>query len=316
MSNPTIEAEITAHAQQYPLAAEFVTNFFANSIVLLRGQIEFLILNRRERFWPLAEKLLHLNKNIDGEPERVLLEYTLAIVREQAMFMRTGEYKYSTDSFQDAYDEVYNNPDVMQAFYLEGLLMTHAFWPIHLDMHHFFESEFLTAIAQDAAQGAEFGFGHGLYLYEILQHVPSTQALGYDISQYAVEFATHLLQKNDVPTARFSLGLGDVRESLPHTDNSLDWVVFAEVLEHIPNPQFALREIARCLKPNAPVFVTSVVDSNAVDHLWLFKDLSEIDTMLTDNGLQIKARQAFVLKDYDPNTKDPTIDVAYVCTKA
>ncbi len=305
---------IESKRDQYPVAAATVERFFNESIVLLRKQMEFSLRERGDYFWPLAEKILTIDQNLGGDPIKALLEYTLAFLREQASFMKTGNYRYDTDSFNDAFAEVYDNPDVMENFYLEGLLVTHVFWPIHLDMHRFFEDHFLSAITTEKSIGAEFGFGHGLYLYEILKKFPDTYALGFDISKYSLSYAQRLLEKNGIAKDRFSLDLGDVRQPLALESNSLDWCVFAEVLEHIPNPKEALTEISRCLNPNGHVFITTAINSNALDHLWHFNNMDEVTDMLSSANLQIVSSVELPLSNYDSKTKDPTIDCAFVCT--
>ena len=106
-----------------------------------------------------------------GNPSQALLEYTLAYLKEQARFLKTGEY--SNSDFDDVLRDVYANPEVMEKFYLAGLMLTHAFWPIHFDMHEFFVHEFVPLVPNEAT-GAEYGFGHGLYLLDVLSAKPRT----------------------------------------------------------------------------------------------------------------------------------------------
>lgn len=308
-----INTILNTKEQDYPVTAAFLAQFFERSTLLLRSQIMFLLTEREAFFWPTAEKILKLNQNIDGNPIDALLEYTVAFLREQIKFLSTGDYRYDESTFDDAFKEVYDNPDVMEAFYLEGLLVTHAFWPIHLDMHRFFEESFLQQLKQEESLGVELGFGHGLYLFEILDKYPKTKALGFDISQYSLAYANKLLLQNGIAADRFDLALGDVREPLSFDDSTLDWCVFAEVLEHIPTPDFALREIARCLKPDGLAFITTAINSNAIDHLWHFNTLDEVTAMLNANNLEIVALKELPLADYDSKSKDPTIDCAFVC---
>jgi len=43
--------------------------------------------------------------------------------------------------------------------------------------------------------------------------------------------------------------VADLRKPLPITDNSCDVIICSEVLEHIPNPELLIKEMARILKP-------------------------------------------------------------------
>ncbi len=49
----------------------------------------------------------------------------------------------------------------------------------------------------------------------------------------------------------------DLNESLPYEDNTFDYVVSTEVLEHLQNPFRAIREFARITKPGGTVVVTT-----------------------------------------------------------
>jgi hypothetical protein len=74
-----------------------------------------------------------------------------------------------------------------------------------------------------------------------------------------------------------------------------------------------LGELRRCLRPGAPVFLTTVVDSNALDHLYRFASVGEIREVVHAAGLAIVAEQVFRVRDYDAAARDPTVDVALVC---
>lgn len=47
------------------------------------------------------------------------------------------------------------------------------------------------------------------------------------------------------------------RESFPFEDNQFDMVLFTEVIEHLLNPQFSLKEIYRVLKKNGILILTT-----------------------------------------------------------
>ncbi len=308
-------ADIAGKQQQYPLSVAFLEDLIDKAKIIFDKQIQFLLAERADTFWPVAEKILQLSHNIQADPLTPLINFSIEMLKQQSVYMKSGEYMYSVDEYENAYDDIYNNPDVMEKYYLHGLLMTHAFWPIHLDMHMFFENEFLSAIPSTATVGAEIGYGHGLYLLETLRHSPESKAVGFDVSQYALAFTKRVLEHNGIAPERYDLGLGDVRDGLPYEDNSLDWCIFAEVLEHIPNPDQALQELARCTKSGGPIFVTTAANNRSVDHIWHFHNLEEVEDMLNRNGLQIVKQLDLPLSRYMPNTTDPTINVAYICNK-
>ncbi|HEX3760832.1 MAG TPA: methyltransferase domain-containing protein [Kofleriaceae bacterium] len=294
---------------RYPRTAHTIRTILERSPMFLRGQIALLVKDRAAEFWPEAERLITLAEAIGGSPAHSLIEYTVVYLKEQIRFLQTKEYAHS--DFETARREVYDNPEVMEKFYLEGLMLTHAFWPIHLDIHAFFRDQFLARVP-DAGTGAEFGFGHGLYLHDVLKARPGTRARGYDISEYSKAYAGKLLRHGGIAAERFELGFADVRQPLPARPGEFRWAIFAEIMEHIPDPLASLRFLCACMAPGAPVFVTTVLNSNAIDHLYLFTHTDQVDAMLREAGFEIVAHRAFKVADYS-TAKDPSVDVVYVC---
>lgn len=307
-----MEAAVAAAETDYPRAAALVRDVIAAG-PLVSGPLKWLLRERPERFWPQAEHLATLSTRLEGSPVESLAEYTVMYLKEQMRFEKTGSY--SNDDFDEVRRKVYDNPDVMRRFYLEGLMLTHAFWPIHLDIHAFFSSVFIPRVP-DRGVGLEVGFGHGLYLLEILSERPGTTTRSFDISPFSCEYAARLLTIGGVASDRYELTLADVREPLPAEDGSQSWAVFAEVLEHIPNPAEALGELARILEPGAPLFATTVLFSNAIDHITQFESPEQVRGMLTDAGFEVVEERVLAVADYVPGSKDRTVDLAYVATRS
>jgi SAM-dependent methyltransferase len=91
---------------------------------------------------------------------------------------------------------------------------------------------------------ADLGCSTGFLLEDLHQTHPDASLIGVDMIAAGLRTA-HAA----VPEAR--LLQADVCE-LPLEDRSLDAVVSANLLEHVPDDRRALREIARVLKPGAP----------------------------------------------------------------
>lgn len=73
---------------------------------------------------------------------------------------------------------------------------------------------------------------------------------GSDFIEYPLMQARRL-----IPEAR--LVLCDLERALPYATGSLDAILLSEVIEHVADPMFTLRECARVLKPGGVVALTT-----------------------------------------------------------
>ncbi len=92
-----------------------------------------------------------------------------------------------------------------------------------------------------------------------------------DFSKEAVEQTKALIQHHfDEPTAQ-RITLADM-QNLPFDDNSFDVFISCETLEHIPDPDLALAEVYRVLKPGGRFYLTT---ENYLNFTGLYRLLEE-----------------------------------------
>jgi 2-polyprenyl-3-methyl-5-hydroxy-6-metoxy-1,4-benzoquinol methylase len=207
------------------------------------------------------------------------------MIAEQAFFRRHKRYRYSR------YDEVggivYGSEEYMRP-YMIGLAITTYLWPNHTSISRFFRKVFPTAGGQ---RYLEIGPGHGMFFLQALSSAKFDHCLGVDISPTSIAMTRRLLESKwfgefdgyDLMEADF------LSADLPAHD--FDAIVMGEVLEHVEQPDLFMRRIRELCKDNAFAFVTTVVNSPAIDHIFLFEDPQSIRDLLTASGFRIVAEQ-------------------------
>ncbi|MCK4744785.1 class I SAM-dependent methyltransferase [Candidatus Parcubacteria bacterium] len=84
------------------------------------------------------------------------------------------------------------------------------------------------------------GCGEGLIIHNILRKIPKVKIDAFDISEQALENAKKILPNNNF----FQGDITDIK--LP--SNDYDLIIALEILEHLENPEAALRELKRATK--------------------------------------------------------------------
>jgi len=95
----------------------------------------------------------------------------------------------------------------------------------------------------------DFGCGTGALLSRILKVNPKLLATGADVSKQAIN---HIKKK--IPTANFYNIKVD--EKLPFNDNSFDFILAADVMEHIYDTELIFSELKRVLKPKGKILIS------------------------------------------------------------
>lgn len=87
-----------------------------------------------------------------------------------------------------------------------------------------------------------------------------------DISGAMLDQARAAAESAGVAPDRFSASIVDASKPLPFADASFDLIVCLDLLVHLPDPQAAVRELYRVLKPGGAALIDA---SNSVP-LWVF----------------------------------------------
>lgn len=204
-------------------------------------------------------------------------------LREQLYFQRHKRYRYST--FAEVADSVYFD-DAYMSQYMHGLAITAWLWPNHREMHRYFASVIPTGV-----QGSylEIGPGHGVYMMTAMQRASYEHFEGIDLSPTSVALTTGLLESHNLPGGpSWEIYCSDFLEDELHQDK-YDAIVMGEVLEHVEQPLVFLKKIRELASDDTFIFITTPINAPAVDHIYLFESLRDIEELVEEAGLSVQA---------------------------
>lgn len=212
---------------------------------------------------------------------------------------------YACKSFEEARQEVYDSPDVMEKTYLNGLLLSQAFWINHFKILRYFKEEFCANTA-DEGDVLEVPVGTGIYIAEFMRENPSWNASAYDLSASSVAFSRDLLDLvglNKVIVAQKNVF--DISKGEKYTK-----LICGELLEHLENPEDLLERLRILLREDGKLFLTTAIWAAAADHIYLFKSAQEVRHML-NKFFAIESE--LVLNVFDAKPEDEKTPINYAC---
>jgi 2-polyprenyl-3-methyl-5-hydroxy-6-metoxy-1,4-benzoquinol methylase len=199
-------------------------------------------------------------------------------INEEIHFRRTGQYRLST--FEDAYREVYSDPNYMGR-YVRGILISQLVWDAHARAFDFFRTEFLPRLP-DKADYLEVGPGHGLFLYNAAKAPNVGRLEAWDVSQSSIAETRAALKRLGV-TRDISIVEQDVLKA-PSRHAEFDGAVISEVLEHLERPDLAIKSLHAALRPGGRIFINAPINSPAPDHIYLWETSEALVQMIEDQG--------------------------------
>jgi ubiquinone/menaquinone biosynthesis C-methylase UbiE len=204
------------------------------------------------------------------------LNMLLDFVDEQMKFFES--YTYSNTSFDAVNKALYNNPQKME-YYMNGLLLSQFIWKHHLSLYFWFSKK-ITEYIPDVNSYLEIGGGHGLYANKAMQSFKNcSRFCMLDISPTSIEIARQFINN---PKMQF------VVSDIFDYDNTqkYDFITMGEVLEHVEDPVALLKRVASFLNPGGTLFITTPTNAPTIDHIWLFKNTTDILDVITKAGLK------------------------------
>ncbi len=276
------------------------------------NQINILEQRYGNEYVEVAESILYLFELLGLDPVKIGRKYIYDYLKQLDYFIKHQDYGHS--DFNEVREKIYDNEKTMLETYMPGLLISYAYTTILYEKNHLFITEFLSRL-KNGMVGIEVGFGEGFYLWEILKKYSKIKVRGYDISTYAIKFASRMLDLAGVSQECYELQYGNIFEGIRQDDESVDFAILAEVIEHIPNPQVGIKEVARTLKKGGILYLTTVINSNHMDHISNFSSPAVVEDMLEDAHMKILKQRIYHMTDDFPESKDISVGLAYIAEK-
>lgn len=223
------------------------------------------------------------------------------IFAERVEFLRSGAYRYT--SFGEVNARVYANPEVM-AYHMHGLFLSQFLWHQHYKMYRYF-SNIARTVAPGVRRYLEVGGGHGLYLraFSGFMH-PGAEIDVIDISPTSLRICREMAAGT---AAHFILG--DI-QTMERPDPAYDFITMGEVLEHVEDPVSLLRKLGDLSAPDARIFITTPTNAPSIDHIYLFRNVDEIRTVISASGLEIVEDLAVVTEERKNPAKSAGVKIA------
>ena len=202
-------------------------------------------------------------------------------LREQIYFLRNKKYRYST--YAEVAGSVYLNDDYM-TMYMYGLAITSFLWPQHCQMKRWFSER----IPKNRnGKYLEIGPGHGYYFMDAQKKTSFEHFLGVDLSPTSIRLTKSILESGYFGKfSSYELQLIDFLSV--DLKEKYDAVVMGEVLEHVENPVAFIKKINESSKQDAFIYITTVINAPAIDHIALFTNVEDLDKCVKEGGLKMK----------------------------
>lgn len=203
---------------------------------------------------------------------------------ETKFYIINGHYRYS--SFDETEKLVYSNSDYMSK-YMVGLAISGYLWTNHILIFHWFQKIMFESKGE---RYLEIGPGHGRYFYEAVKAHKFEHYDAIDVSKTSVDqtnsFLAYFLNVDSLNI--YNVFLQDAYKYNP--DVKYDFIVIAEVMEHLEDPEKMFKKIYEISNPNAYLYVTVPINAPAIDHIFLFKTIDEVEDMIRGIGFEIEDR--------------------------
>ena len=270
-----------------------------------------LWLKSREEFGEEWEREISINiSRVFGETNNLQWEeavsgyaaFCIDALKAQIFFEKNGRYKAA--SYADCLELCYHNPDYMKLRYLPGQYLSHYIWPHHQRMLRHYIKELIPEIRDEISLFFEVGVGCGMYSQKTLEGIPETLGIGFDISNYALEFTYRVAEAHGL-SDRYEVRNQDIVEKIP--EKKADFVISQEVIEHLENPESFISGLYKATRSGGWGYISAAVNAAHTDHIYLYRSPDSVKKQIEASGWKILDVQ--IEENYPEKPKEfrPTI---------
>jgi 2-polyprenyl-3-methyl-5-hydroxy-6-metoxy-1,4-benzoquinol methylase len=150
----------------------------------------------------------------------------------------------------------------------------------------------------------EVGVGCGMYSLKTLQAKPDSKGVGFDISQYALDFTKRVADVHGVGH-RYRIQNQDIIASPP--ERLADFIISQEVLEHLEDPPAFIRALRNMVRPDGHGYITAAINAGHTDHIYLYRTADEVRRQIEDAGWTVLDEQVEFNYPNKPVELRPTV---------
>ena len=139
-----------------------------------------------------------------------------------------------------------------------------------------------------------------MYLALAAEHDDCLKAVGWDISETSASQTLKSLDRMGLRSP-IAVELRDIMNKPTvdeKADGQFDSVVISEVLEHLEEPERALKNLREVMAPDSKIFVNMPVNSPAPDHIYLLRNPKEVVDLVVRSGFIAVEKHLFPATGY------------------
>jgi 2-polyprenyl-3-methyl-5-hydroxy-6-metoxy-1,4-benzoquinol methylase len=231
-------------------------------------------------------------KTIDGYKA-----FVADVNRSQMKYEKTEAYMNA--SYEEVFKNVYDNAEFMERYHW-GVYITTFAWEHHLELHKYFNENFLDLLPDKELQAIDLGTGSGIWSMFIADRNRKWKTTGIDISEKSVALTQKFIECNHF-SENITIQSGDALSY--KTDELNDFGVSCFLIEHLENPINLLKNLYQNLKPGAYAFVTAALTAAEIDHIFEIKKESDLIVMAEDAGFRVMSSYSAAPKNYPEKLK-------------